>query len=326
MSTVFERSRTAPGSWSLDGFEHDALLYAGDAEFVARVGEFVTEGLERDEPVLVVVVPRKIELLRRALGPDGERVTFADMAAIGRNPSRIIPVWRDFIATRALEGTRVRGVGEPIWAGRPDAELVESQRHEELINLAFAGAPGRILCPYDVDALAPSVVREAFRSHPAVVRAGVRGPSPAWEGLDAISGEFAHALPPRARDAVETAISMESLDQVRSFVRAHGARLGLREPRVEDLVLAVNELATNSVRHGGGTGSVAIWPEEGAVVCEVRDGGRIRDPLAGRARPASSQEGRIGLWLVHQLCDLVQVRSSPDGTVVRLRVDRGVGR
>jgi hypothetical protein len=37
------------------------------------------------------------------------------------------------------------------------------------------------------------------------------------------------------------------------------------------LVLAVDEVATNSLRHGGGRGTLRIWRDADAVVCEVRD-------------------------------------------------------
>jgi anti-sigma regulatory factor (Ser/Thr protein kinase) len=86
-------------------------------------------------------------------------------------------------------------------------------------------------------------------------------------------------------------------------------------------VLVVHELATNSVRHAGGAGALRFWEEPGGLYCEVRDRGRISDPLAGRFRPQGDVSG-YGLWLVNQLADLVQMRSSAAGTVVRARVAR----
>ena len=60
------------------------------------------------------------------------------MAEIGANPACIIPAWRDFVDECAEAGRAIRGIGEPIWADRSPAELVECQRHESLLNLAFA--------------------------------------------------------------------------------------------------------------------------------------------------------------------------------------------
>jgi anti-sigma regulatory factor (Ser/Thr protein kinase) len=103
-------------------------------------------------------------------------------------------------------------------------------------------------------------------------------------------------------------------------VASHAAAAGLGARRIADLAFSVNEVASNSVRHGGGAGTVRFWSGGSGVVCEVRDGGRFDRPLAGRKRPVSDQVGGWGLWLANQLCELVEVRSLPEGTAVRLHV------
>ena len=85
-------------------------------------------------------------------------------------------------------------------------------------------------------------------------------------------------------------------------------------------MLAVAELAANSVRHGGGRGILRLWRENGSVICEIRDRGTIADPLAGRRAPTLEQLGGRGLWLANAVCDLVQVRTGPQGTAVRLHM------
>ena len=64
------------------------------------------------------------------------------------------------------------------------------------------------------------------------------------------------------------------------------------------------------------------WVEGDALICEVRDAGRIDDPLVGRSRPPASRGSGFGLWLANQLCDLVQIRSNDRGSVIRLHVRR----
>ncbi|HEX2044750.1 MAG TPA: MEDS domain-containing protein, partial [Gaiellaceae bacterium] len=151
-------------------FRHEALLYSGEDEFVARSTAFVRDGVGAGEPVLVVVSARKIDRLREALGADADSVHFADMAAVGRNPGRIIPAWQDFVARYAAPSVRLRGIGEPIFPERTPDELVECQRHESLLNVAFADATAFwLLCPYDVAALPAAVIDEVGRSHPLVV-------------------------------------------------------------------------------------------------------------------------------------------------------------
>ena len=82
----------------------------------------------------------------------------------------------------------------------------------------------------------------------------------------------------------------------------------------------MNEIVTNSVRHGGGRGVVRMWSEPDRLVCEIRDGGVIDDALADRQLPTAGRDGGRGLWIANHVCDLVQVRSGPAGTVVRLHV------
>ena len=97
------------------------------------------------------------------------------MREVGANPARLIPAWQQYIDARSASGRSVRGLGEPVWAGRSEAELVECQRHESLLNLAFADVEGiSMLCPYDTAALGDDVVAAAHRSHSAIVECGAR--------------------------------------------------------------------------------------------------------------------------------------------------------
>jgi anti-sigma regulatory factor (Ser/Thr protein kinase) len=87
-------------------------------------------------------------------------------------------------------------------------------------------------------------------------------------------------------------------------------------------VLAVNEVLSNSLHHACEDGTLRVWREADGLVCEVRDGGHILEPLIGRAEPAIGQIGGHGMWLVNLVCDLVQVRSSAHGSTVRMQMSR----
>jgi len=299
-------------------FEHSALLYEGEADFAAGVGAFLREGIACDEAVMVAVSGEKIDRLSDALGQRAGAVSFVDMEQVGRNPGRIISAWQDFLDDSP--GRPARGVGEPIWAGRSAAELVECQLHESLLNVAFRDAADfRLLCPYDAATLAPTVLHEATCSHPAIVRAGVGAPSRSYR-MDDVLGPFRTPLPPPSGGVDVLAFDRYSARDARELAAGVARPTRLAEKRVEDLELAVAELVNNSVEHGGGRGVLRVWCENGAVVCEVRDRGRIRDPMVGRRRPPCDAERGRGLWMAHQLVDLVQVRSDRDGTVVRVHM------
>jgi anti-sigma regulatory factor (Ser/Thr protein kinase) len=301
-------------------FSHEVMFYAGRREFAERCAAFIREGLAADEPVLVMVTADKIDLLRAELGADADRVSFADMADAGRNPARIISAWSDYAADHLATGRPLRGIGEPIWAGRSPDELVECEHHESLLNLAFGDAGGfRLLCPYDTSALPSKVIEEARRNHPLVLEGAALRECGAYREPDT-SGPARKSLPPPRAASLELVFGKTTLHTVRRFIAHHGAAYSLDADRADDLVVAVNEAATNSVRYGGGEGVVRVWCEADALVCEVRDRGRIDEPLVGRLRPPKAADGGRGLWMANQLCDLVQLRSRRNGTVVRLHM------
>jgi anti-sigma regulatory factor (Ser/Thr protein kinase) len=276
---------------------------------------FIRAGLEAGEPILVAVRRPNRELIEGALGRDAGAIAYADIEDAARNPAWTIPLWRDFLDGGG--GRTVRGIGEAAWPGRTAAELEECQRQDVLLNMAFSAHPAWcLLCPFDAD-LPDTVLEGVSCSHQAIHRDGVIETSAGFEpDLDALAG----VLPPPRDTADLLRFDLADLSRVRQRVRDAANTAGLPRGAAEDLVTAANELAANSVMHGGGAGTLRLWREEERLLVEVTDGGTIERPLAGRLRPDLDQEGGRGLWLANRLCDLVQIRSGEEGTTVRLHV------
>ncbi|MEO8691057.1 MAG: sensor histidine kinase, partial [Solirubrobacteraceae bacterium] len=238
-------------------FRHEVMLYDGPETFVDGAEPFIRTAVAAGEPIMVAVGAEKIDRLRSRLGEDADQVVFADMATLGANPARIIPAWQEFVDAHVGSGRALRGIGEPIWADRSPTELVECQCHEALLNVAFAAAGDfHLICPYDTGQLGADVIAEAERSHPFVAGAA----SDAYRGHDAVP-QFAAPLPEPPADAAEYEISRDALVDLRHVTAAEAERAGLSRQRTHDLVLAVHEVATNSVRHGGGRGVLRVWLE-----------------------------------------------------------------
>jgi len=303
---------------STDRFEHEAMFYRGDADFLAGLLPFIRDGLERDEAVVVAEPLPRLQLLSDALGGDAGAVEFLDMAEIGANPSRIIGVWAGLVDQHTSAGRRLRGVGEPAFVGRRTAELVECRLHELLLNHAFGAGPGwRLLCPYDQEHLPRAVTHAALRTHPVRSTSESRLPSLGYAPGRHVAA-FGEQLPPPGDAVLRGRYGPGDLAATRHTVAQWARSCGLPENRVQVLELAASELASNSIRHGGGAGTVAMWLEESAAILEFSDTGTLSDPLAGRLRPDADQDDGRGLYLVNQLCDLVQLRSSDSGTTVRV--------
>jgi anti-sigma regulatory factor (Ser/Thr protein kinase) len=298
------------------GFRHGACTYASPDDLVRTVGPFIEHGIQRGDAVLVAVPEASLSVLRPVFGA---KVQFASMEEIGRNPAWIIPAWTDFLAEAAAGEQAARGVGEPVWVGRDADELVECEHHEALLDVAFADAPDfALLCPYDVGL--GGVADRIGRSHPDCLDGHHLAPNGRRAADTADAGAGSLPSPPLGTPVL--AFGPADVPAVRRHVVGVARTAGLAAPLVDDLAVAVSEAATNSVRHGGGSGEVAVWVRPGrpAVVCEVRDHGHITDPLAGRRRPTTDQPDGRGLWLMQRLCDLVQVRDVPGGQVIRLHM------
>jgi anti-sigma regulatory factor (Ser/Thr protein kinase) len=126
--------------------------------------------------------------------------------------------------------------------------------------------------------------------------------------------------PPPATSVLEFTFSARNVREVRETVAQQAAIAGLSKEKTGDFMLSTHEAAVNSVLHGGGVGSLRLWHEPGRLVCELHDHGWITDPLAGRTVPEPGALHGRGLWLVNELCDLVQLRSSGQGTVIRMHM------
>jgi anti-sigma regulatory factor (Ser/Thr protein kinase) len=307
----------------MTGFCHDAVFYADEREFVESTLPFIRDGVDAGEAVMVAVDAAKARVLSSGLGEKAGRVQFVDMERLGRNPARIIPAWEEFVRRHVSDDKPGRGIGEPAWPGRNDDELAECDHHESLLNLAFGDGPAWWLrCPYDARRLDPAVLEAARRNHPLVVERGACRESHAYLEPLRRPGPFTGPLPAAPPGAAALAFRAGDLAGVRAFVAEQARWAGLDAERTRDLLIAVNELASNSLRHGGGAGVLRAWIDGGKLVCEVRDQGRFEHPLTGRIRPRQDQAGGRGLWMVNHLCDLVQIRSTPSENMVRVHMSR----
>jgi anti-sigma regulatory factor (Ser/Thr protein kinase) len=305
----------------MTAFHHEALLYAGQDEFLARSLSFIRHGTADQAAVLVAVSQDKIDLLRRELGPDASAVRFADMDVIGRNPATIIPVWSEFVDESVRTGRQCRGIGEPVCADRQGAALVECGIHEALLNMAFEGGFGwKLMCPYDTETLSAAVLADACATHPHVADADGSRLNADYASDPGDWPRHAQPLPAPANRPRELTFGSGSMHRLRSAVASFAQRCGLGSGRVSDLVIAVNELVGNSVRHGGGGGVLRLWREGDDLLCEVADHGSLSDPLVGGGRPPPAPGGGRGRGSVNHLCDLVQVRSNAGHCAVRVHM------
>jgi anti-sigma regulatory factor (Ser/Thr protein kinase) len=303
-----------------DGFRHCALIHRSREQYLRGVVEFAEQGLEGGGPVIVAAPPQQLEAITGRLNGHGHTLELLDMYELGRNPAWIIPALQRRI--EAHPGRRVYVMCEPLWPGRSPEEIEEVILHEGLCNRAFATHALSWLCPFDAAALESQVIEEAKRSHHLLAANGDGQANPDFSE-EIFRERLEKPLPPLPFRGHRMSFTSSLLGALRTLVAEEAQAADLVPARSADFVFAVNELATNSIRHGGGSGELELWITPRRVIAEVRDRGRIADPLVGRINPLEDRFEGLGLWLVNQMCDLVQVRSGAAGTTVRVHLERG---
>lgn len=288
--------------------QHELVPFSGPGGFVAAAMDSAAEALADGSVPVIVARADDLAEIRAGLGDEGRTVVGIDRSVAGRNPARLIPTLQHHVD--ATPGS-LHCIGQPARPEDSEAVRAEMALHDLMLQLpAFRSWDCRVTCAYDAG-LHADVVAELAASH--------RHQSDPEDAVDRVR---ARPLSPRPANSEELGVDRTTLTALRGFIERRAVRAGLDEERVDDLVYAVNEAVTNSICHGEGRARVSFWVgEDGAVTCEVRDRGWIRDPLAGRIAPLPDRPSGRGLWLVNQLCDLVQLRSSPAGTLLRLHID-----
>jgi anti-sigma regulatory factor (Ser/Thr protein kinase) len=301
---------------------HRALFYRDSSEYLEGIRDFIDPALDRDEPVAIAVPEPKLRFLQAELGNRAAPVEFLDMSELGRNPGRIIPAVLGMLERQARRPLRF--VGEPLWPGRSPEEIREATRHEALINLAWPDTDITVLCPYDAGRLDDQVLLEAELTHPCVVRSGRLESSSKYRD-GAVPASCEQALPDPPSGALAREFAVDDLAPLRAWVAELADASGLDAERSADLVIAINELTTNTVRHAGPHGMLRFWTASEEVIFQVEDTGHIADPLAGRRRQLTGNGG-VGLWIANQLCDLVEIRTNPAGTKIRTHLSHASAR
>ncbi|HZC93128.1 MAG TPA: sensor histidine kinase, partial [Mycobacterium sp.] len=223
---------------------------------------FVSEGLDRRQPVLIAVPGDRLAWLRARLGDATGDVTLADITEFGRNPGRILAAQLAFVERHPDQHVCI--IAEPVWVGRTAHECIACMQHEALANIAFADADMTSLCPYDASGLDESVLADVRLTHPHIWRGGSRKHNPDY-AVDAALDQCNQPLSTHPAAVSHTVDEPADLAGARKCGQRYGRLLGMSADRVADLLLVATELATNSLDHAGGGCRLAFWYEAGHV-------------------------------------------------------------
>ena len=122
--------------------------------------------------------------------------------------------------------------------------------------------------------------------------------------------------------SLRVAADVAQLATIRAFVERQAHALGVDASEIYDLILAVNEVATNIVVHGyrsqPGMIEIELWRRGDAIEIRLRDQARLFDPtrvpmpdltLPLHKRPL----GGMGVHVTRQIMDTMRYRVTPEG-------------
>ena len=315
---------------------HGAGFTESADDVVAQAAPLVAAARSRGEPVALAVRPATAAALEAVLartapvtapatgpfaaaparpvllgGPDGPDHSGQTLASRWACELRTLTRNRGGVTVVVEHDNELDGIDGSFWT-----EL------DAALNVALTDLAATVVCLYPELPLHLEVAEGARRNHPLLLVEGTLRHNPAHrDPRDVLAprGAPAPALlgPPDRRIGFDT----WQLAAVREGVAQAARAAGCDRDRVDDLVLAVNEVATNAVEHGSGDAHLDVWTGSTLreLVCEVHDGGVLDDPLPGLRAPHPSGPRGRGLWIARQLCDLLHVWADPEGTHVRIR-------
>jgi anti-sigma regulatory factor (Ser/Thr protein kinase) len=300
---------------------HLAMVCDDDGAVVACARAWTEQGIARGDRVVAVLTGATASAVAARLSPAADGVAFLSAEALGR---RVGVGYRRLAAL--LEGAPGDGALRVV-VERPETrpvtmlpgELRERITCDALFTEPLEARGGTCMCLYrraDLGEGDDDWIREA---HPDTAGPGGVHTDAAGLASRAQSQVGDYATPDTAD--VLTVTHADDLRRVRGAVADVLGGVAAGDEEAEDFLVAVSEIATNALIHGGVGATVTPWVDEGRVVCDVRDRGPgFADPLTGYRVPGVDARSGRGLWLARQLTTLVEVGRAPDGTLVRLHL------
>lgn len=308
-------------------FVHVAALYASDEQLRDLLLPYLDEGLCRDENILAVISEDARRVLRDALGDAADLVQWGASGVSYDRLGQMFEGFAGYLAQQHRAGVRTRVIGELDADSHPD-RVSQYLRYESMANEIYAPYGYPVVCLWDQRRYPPEVLAHVRAVHPQLL--DTSGPIPSAEyclPIDYLArNQSSPAAAPVDLDLVVHLDSADDLGRLRRQLRSWGARCGMGGQDTDDIVIAVDEIATNALEHGQPPACVRGWTAPDALFVQVDDQGRACIPATtGYQRPSTDARRGRGIWIARHLADVLSTHTGPTGTTVAMRFARPAG-
>jgi anti-sigma regulatory factor (Ser/Thr protein kinase) len=274
---------------------------------------------------LVALSDDSTRIVRRELRSDADRLEWGDACAFSRNLDADHDHLLSFLARSKRAGRRIHVFAEPTRPDGVDVSAVDRALtcadYEARCHQLSSTYGCEVTCLWDLRCHPALTVENARRLHSRELKpTGLEIDAGSVDPQQYLAGSGARSRPLDASVYRRVTISEPgSLVGLRTTLDEWSRRRGMSYAAAKDLVLAVNEIATNGLVHGRPPVEVWAWSSGRALVVQVEDRGARAIPAnAGARPPADPGRGGSGLWLARQLCSAFQTHSGQGRTSVRL--------
>ncbi|PZS38101.1 MAG: hypothetical protein DLM62_15565 [Pseudonocardiales bacterium] len=312
---------------STSEFVHVAALYASDEQLRDLLLPYLDEGLRHRENILAVISTDARRVLRDALGDAADRVQWDCSGVSYDRLGQMFEGFAGYLAQQHRAGVRTRVIGEFDADSDPN-RVSQYLRYESMANEIYAPYGYPVVCLWDQRRYSPEVLAHVRAVHPQLLDTG--GPIPNTEyrlPIDyLIRDQSSPAVAPVDLDLVVHLDSADDLGTLRRRLRSWGASCGMGDQDTDDIVIAVDEIATNALEHGQPPSCVRGWTTPDALFVQVDDQGRDFIPATtGYQRPSTDARRGRGIWIARHLADVLTTHTGPTGTTVAMRFARSAG-
>lgn len=311
-----------------DRFRHLAVIHRSVDELLDVFAPMLVAATARGDHLRAAVDDPLSRAIRERLGAAARGIVFGE-------PGR--PYSYSGQTTAARRADRLRDLvggsrgaivltDHSILAGHT-ATQVSASDHRSVVdassNLALSGLPVTLICAFDIRHATETTEHGLYWNHPELIDGTTIRPNPRYRAPeDVLAATPVPPAPPLGPPIHELpfANGTTALRDIRAWTRHHGQAADLHPARIDGLVMAINELVSNSIEHGGGHGTLSWWTRPGRVVAQIHDPGHMSTTTPGLRRPDPLAPRGRGIWLTRQVSDILHLWTTPKGSYARLEI------